>query len=134
MAKSLPNAQLPSKTISFNDGEIQVKMSYGMLSEVLKILGDSEDAISILLTDPTTRDYVVRRIFTDTKEPVTKEEDLISPYDIDLDPLELDTLIAWVADHVTHFTLSTANKTRAVVQKYETQAASLNPSKSGSED
>lgn len=133
MAKSLPNSHLPSKTIRFEEDDIDLTMTYGMLSEILKFLGDSEEAVMILLTDANVRDYVVRRLFTDTRTPVEKVEDLISPFEIDLNPLNLDILLAWVADHVTHFTLSTAQKAQAVVQKYEDQAASLSPLKSGSE-
>lgn len=133
MAKSLPNSQLPPKTISFPEDDIEIKMSYGLLSEILKIIGDGENAIEVLLGDSNIRDFIVRRIFTDSKVPVLKEEDLISPYDIELDPLKLDELVAWVADHVTHFTISTAQKTQVVVEKYQDKVASLNPSKNGSE-
>ena len=134
MAKSQLNDTLPPKTISFPEDNIEIKMTYGMLAEILKIIGDGENAIEVLIGDSHTRDLVIRRIFTNTKEPVLKVEDLVSSYDIDLDPLSVDELIAWVADHVTHFTISTVKKTQAVVQKYEDKAASLNPSKNGSED
>ncbi len=134
MAKSPLNDALPAKSIRFEESDIEIKMTYGLLSEILKLLGGGEEAVLTLLGDDNVRDWVIRRIFTESKEPITVVEDLINPYEIDLDPLELDRLIAWVADHVTHFTISTAQKTQAVVQKYEAKAASLSPSKTGSEN
>lgn len=134
MANSTPNKSLPPKNLSFKDEDIELTMSYGMLSEILKIIGDQENAVMLLMSDDNVRDYVICRLFTPTKEPITEIKDLINPYEIDLDPLKIDEVVAWVADHITHFTISTARRTQAVVQKYEGQAASLDPSKNGSQD
>lgn len=112
---------IPNKSLTTESGT-ELLMSYGMFSDIMRILGSDEDTLDILLTDETRRSYVIRRLFTDNKTPVSDISELINPYDIDVSILELDTIIAWVADHIMHFTMSTAQKTRPVVEKYQAQA------------
>lgn len=97
-------------------------MSYGMFNDVMRILGSGQDAVEILMSDPALRDLVVRRLFTDTRKPISDiNEDLINPFEIEASPCELDEIVAWVADHVLHFMVSTAAKTQPVVEKYQTR-------------
>lgn len=130
MAKS-PQS-IPNKSFTLVSGE-EIHMSYGLFSDIMRLLGNSETAVDLLLSDPSLQGFVVRRIFTVAQKPVENIDELINPYEIDMSPLELDDLLAWVADHVMHFIVSTAEKTRPVVGKYQDRAASLSQSRIGSE-
>jgi hypothetical protein len=123
MVTSTPQS-VPNKTLTVDGTELL--MSYGMFNDIMRIIGSAEEAVEYLMNDPGVRDNVIRRLFTpELRKPVENIEDLINPWDIPVSPLELDIIIAWVADHVMHFTMSTALKTRTVVEKY--QAPNPNP-------
>jgi hypothetical protein len=109
---------IPNKSLTVGDETLL--MSYGMFSEIMRIIGDPDNAVETLMSDSNTRDWVIRRLFTKTNKPVETAEDLMNPYDIPLDPTEMDQVIAWVADHVLHFTISTAGKVKPVVERYIT--------------
>jgi hypothetical protein len=129
------NHVIPPKTLTIESGEV-LTMSYGMFTDIMRLMGDSEDAVSMLMGDSNVRDWVVRRLFTKAQKPIESADDLINPFDMDVNPLEQSNIIAWVADHVMHFTVSTAEQTRPVVVKYQErlQAVSSSLSKTGSED
>lgn len=131
MAK--PQQSIPNKVLVTEDGT-ELLMSYGMFQDIMRLIGANEDAVDLLINDAEVRNYVICRLFTDLKRPIETLEELINPYDIPLSPLELDSVIAWVSDHVLHFTVSTSVKTRPVLEKYQSQAASLNQLKIGSQD
>ena len=122
MATSIPQS-VPSKSLIVGDTELL--MSYGMFNDIMRIIGSAEEAVEYLMNDSGVRDNVIRRLFTPgLRQPVENIEDLINPWDIPVSPLELDVIVAWVADHVMHFTMSTALKTRTVVEKYQTPSPS----------
>lgn len=129
-----PQSYTPESVYTTKSGT-EIKMSFGLFNDVMRILGGTEDAVEVLISDPSVRGFVIRRLFTLAQHPIDQVEDLINPFEIDLDPLEMDDVIAWVADHVMHFTLSTAEKTRPVVERYRDRAATVfsNLSKTGSE-
>ena len=108
-------------------------MSYGMFSDIMRIIGDNEDTLELLMNEPNIRDQVIRRLFTPTKKPIQSIDDLINPFDIEASPMEMDVIIAWVVDHAMHFTMSTAEKARPVVEKHLAAAVSSNQSRNGSE-
>ena len=117
-----PHTNKPNPEYTTDAGDT-LKMTYFMFSDIMRLLGnDPDDSIALLMTHPDTRDFVMRRLFTDLRKPVETLDELINPYDINISPLELDGIIAWVADHVMHFTMSTAEKTRPVLEKYKAQA------------
>jgi len=109
---------IPNKSIK-TEADQELVMTYGMFTDIMRLIGEQEDTVSILMTDANVRDLVIRRLFTPMKKAVENVDELINPYEIDISPLELDSIIAWVADHVMHFTISTAEKTRPVVEKYQ---------------
>lgn len=128
-----PQISLPEKIYTTEAGK-ELTMTYGMFNDIMRILGSTGDAVEILLDNADLRGWVIRRLFTEDKREVKNIDELINPYDIDISPLELDGIVAWVADHVMHFTMSTTEKTRPVVQKYADRVATVSsdPSKNGS--
>lgn len=126
-----PQKFTPNPKMTTGDGT-ELFMSYGMFNDIMRILGATEDAVDLLISDSNVRDLVVRRLFTKLDHALENTEELINPHDMPVSPLELDDIVAWVADHVIHFTISTAEKTRPVVERYQSrQEAFLNQSKSG---
>lgn len=117
-------------------------MSYGMFSDIMRLVGSTQDVASLLITDSSTRDLVIRRLYTDNNRAIDKIEELIDSFEIDILPTELDGVMAWVADHAAHFLLSTGRKMQEVAEKYqsdedkrkEEKEASLSQSNSGSEN
>lgn len=129
------NHVIPEKSLTTEAGEV-LTMTYGMFTDIMRIMGDSEDAVSILMSDNNVRDQVVRRLFTKTQKAIQSIDDLVDSFEIDVNPLEQSNIVAWVADHVMHFTVSTAEQTRPVVVKYQErlEKVSSSLSKTGSED
>jgi hypothetical protein len=121
MAK--PLLSIPDKV--FKIGEHELTMSMGMFNDIMRILGNSQDTVELLLTDPNTRDWVIRRLFTPALKPIDNVDDLINPYEIDISPMDLGYIIAWVTDHVMYFTTSTIEQTRPMVERYQEKIASL---------
>jgi hypothetical protein len=110
----------PSRTFDLTvDGEKStIAMSYGLFSEIMKVVPSPERIKDLIVSDPWLRDYVIRRMLTGNKK-VEKDEDLVDPFDMDVDLDELDDLIAWVGDHVLHFFMKSAAKTAASLGKYQ---------------
>lgn len=131
------NQSLPEPKITVGDKELH--MSYGMFNDLMRLMGNVDDVSYILINDPMTRDLVIRRLFTEGK--LTKEEDLIDSNEIDISITDISTIVAWVADHVSHFLLSTGQALRPVLEKYQSltetekeKNQSSKQSKSGSTD
>ena len=115
------------------DGELKViKMTYALFNEIMLVIPNPEEIGQLLITNAGLRDYVIRRMLTGNKR-VAKEEDMVDPFDIDIDIGDLDDLIQWVGDHVLYFFMNSAAKTASLGKKYEQTLAQLNQSKSGAE-
>ena len=118
------------------DGEPHdIKMTYGLLTEILKVIPSPDQITDLVVTDPGLREYVIRRMMTGNKR-VRSEDDLVDTFDINIDVFELDGLVAWVAEHVLHFFMKSAAKTASVTEKYEATIQSLTrslPSQAGSQ-
>lgn len=105
-------------TIKVNGEDQDIVMSYGLFNEISKVIPSPEQVPQLLVTDAMLRDYVVRRVLTGNKH-VKSDEDLIDPFTLDIDPDDLEDLVAWVADHVMSFFISSAAKANTVLTKYK---------------
>ena len=121
MASPKPALSLPSPTYKVPSTEHELRMSYGMFSDIMRLIGSTDDVGILLVSDSTTRDLVLRRLFTDNKKAVEKTEELVDSFEIDILPTELDGILAWVADHATHFLLSTGRALTEVIKGYQDQ-------------
>lgn len=110
----------PSRTfaIKLNGDTHTITMSYGLFNELMRVIPSPELITSLIVTDADLRDYVVRRLLTGNK-PVTKDEDLVDPFDLDIDMDRLDDLVTWAAEHVLHFFMKSAAKTAKMGEKYQ---------------
>lgn len=122
---------LPKPSRSFDitvGGDNQtITMSYGLFNEIMRVVPSPERITDLLVSDPYLRDYVIRRMLTGNKK-VTSDEDLIDPFDLDIDMDRLDDLCAWVAEHVLHFFMNSAAKAAKVGEKYQSTVAELTQS------
>lgn len=128
---------LPEAKLKLSD-EIELHMSYGMFNDIMRIVGNVEDVTYLLINDAMTRDLIIRRLFTDNGKAITDEKELIDPHEITIAPAEISIILAWVADHVTHFLVSTGRGLQETLTKYKTEEKEENQSseslKTGSED
>lgn len=126
--------------ITTDSGEERtVKMSYGLFNDLQRVVPDPSAVIDIVSRDPISRDYLVRRVFTDKKGMVTKEEELISPENMPVDdPVEIEKVLIWVTEHLMYFFGTSAGRLKKMGQEFrvavgETEAPSA-PSTGGSQD
>lgn len=85
-------------------GRAPLKMTYGLEMDLRRMLPDPGTALTLLLADPYTQDYVIRRCLTPLTKIVTKpEEELIPSEDVDLDNDTTEALLMWAADHAIYF-------------------------------
>lgn len=129
MADKASPPSLPKGSHIIESNGKELRMSYGMFNDIMRIVGNTPDASTIMITDPMARDLVIRRLFTDNNKTIDKTEDLIDPFDIEVLPSELDGILAWVADHVSHFFVSTGRTMQGVLEKYQNQLPKADPEK-----
>jgi hypothetical protein len=138
MASQKTATSLPSPTYKVESTGTELRMSYGMFNDIMRLIGNVQDVSGLLITDAMTRDLVIRRLFTDNKKSVESTDELISAYEIEISPSELDGILGWVADHSAHFLLSTGRSLTKVMEKYQDQLPQnqkeKNPSLSQSSD
>lgn len=110
---------LPSPTFTVKSSEKELRMSYGMFSDIMRLLGNTEDLAMLLVVDASSRDLVLRRLFTDTKKSINGVDDLVDSFEVDILPSEMDDILAWVADHASYFLISTGRALSGVMEKYQ---------------
>lgn len=99
-------------------------MTYGLFNEIMKVIPNPAQITDLIINDPFLRDYVIRRVLTGNKR-VETEEDLIDPFDLDLDIDDLDDLVAWIGEHVLHFFMKSAEKTAKIGERYQSTVEEL---------
>lgn len=113
------------------DGEVkEIKMSYGLFNEIMMVVPSPEEIGELLMTNQGLRDYIIRRMITGNKR-VTKDEDLIDPFEMDLNLEDVSQMVQWVGDHVLYFFMTNAEKTKGLAEKYQETITQLAQSKSG---
>ena len=95
----------PVETLSdvLHVGSMKIKMSYGLMMDLQRVIPDAENAVTYVMTDSFVRDYIMRRVLTDTKATIASEADLIKPEDIDLDMEDVTKVLDWAVAHLLGF-------------------------------
>lgn len=109
-----------------------IKMTYGHEMDLRRLLPDPTTAMQLVMNDPFTQDYVVRRclspvkkMFEDLKEvPEVEDDDQPSTDDV-------ERILLWAVSHVLYFFMKRATAMGELAAQY--QMTPLNPSKTGSE-
>jgi hypothetical protein len=105
--------------------DYQVKMSYGLLMDLQRLLSTPEAAMTLVLTDPYTQDYVVRRVMTPSKATIMKMEDLVEADSFDLEPEQVERILTWVVQHILHFFAQRAAMLAKTGERFKTALPSL---------
>lgn len=119
MADNKSHESLPSPTYTTPSSGHELKMSYGMFSDINRIVGDIENSSALLMSDAMTRDLVIRRLFTNNNKAVTEFDELTGSFDIDISPAEIDGILGWVVDHLAYFLVSTGRAMTSLMEKYK---------------
>ena len=116
----------PSRTfdITVNGEKQTIAMTYGLFNEIMKVVPSPEQINDLVVRDAFLRDYVVRRMLTGNKR-VERDEDLVDPFELDIDIDDLEDLVTWVAEHVLHFFMKSAAKTAKIGEKYQSTVEQL---------
>lgn len=97
----------PARTLRVKNGDkdVELVMSYAMLTELLRITQcDTFESATNLLTDLYCRDLAIRRLMTtELKRPVENYDELVSGFDLELTPEDEDAILSWVMGHVIDF-------------------------------
>lgn len=122
----------PRPPLSIEVGGQSYKMTYGMEMDLRRLLPDPSATIELIMADPFTQDYVLRRVLTPVNKIVTNPDELISAEEIELSPDEVEEVLSWAAAHALYFF---AKRTASMAQLgVQFQSALPKPSKNGSED
>jgi hypothetical protein len=100
-----------SVTVQLDDGqEKTIKLTYGMHQDLQRLVPDPASLLETIMSDPYTRDYVIRRCLTPLKKIVTKpEEELVPAEEIEIsDPDQIDKILQWAAGHLLYFFATSA--------------------------
>ena len=108
----------PEKSLHLEDSDITLTMTYVVMSDILRFVGNIDTAVTAIMTDQDTRDLIIRRLLTDSKKPVKELDDLIPSEEVEIDIFDMDDIMAWVLDHVTYFFMKMADKIGQSVEKY----------------
>jgi hypothetical protein len=114
-------------------GNHKLKMTYGLLTDLQRVVPDAENAIQYILSDTFVRDYLVRRTLTPMKGSVASEDDLILAEDVDLSPEEVTEVLNWVAGHLMLFFARSAKGLRQQGQNLQKMMGLSVPSADGSD-
>lgn len=108
----------PRPPLTINVGGRTIKMTYGLEMDLRRLLPDPVTAMQMVLNDPFTQDYVIRRCLT-PKNKMLKQEELTEE-EVDLDLEDTERLILWAVEHVLHFFAKRAAAMAELGSKFQT--------------
>lgn len=108
-------ATTPDKilTIEVNGAKRDIKMTYGLLNELLRAVPNIDNVASVF-ADPEARTTVLKAVLAERSSTgrVTTEVD---PEDVNIEIETVDDILSWAAAHVTSFFMrSLINLTKQV--------------------
>ena len=128
MSDELP----PRPQLTITVGDREIKMSYGLEMDLRRMLPDPGATLLLIQTDPTTQDYLVRRVLTEKKGQVTNLDELIPDEDVDVSSDDVENILSWVAEHSLYFFVKRASEMAKLAGTYK--LVQPKPSSDGSED
>jgi hypothetical protein len=119
-------AEMPKPALRWKkDEDESIKMTYGLLMDLQRLLPNPAAALESVMIDPYTQDYIVRRVMTPSSATISKVSDLRLAEDIDLDPEQIESLLDWVVQHILHFFAKRAVNLTATGKQFQTALPSL---------
>jgi hypothetical protein len=115
---NLEDIAKPPLTIDLPSVEKTVKMVYGLEMDIRRLLPDPQSAMQLIMNDPYTQDYIIRRCLTDSKKMVLQQDELISFDDVNIDSEDAEKLLAWVTEHTLYFFVKRATGMANLAAKF----------------
>ena len=106
-----------------------IKMSYGLLNECSKIIGDI-DGIADIALNSDVRDRLLVEVLSDRNE-MGKIVDPILIFNLEMEAEDVLTLLDWVGSHVADFFLSSMTRTKDLMVAREDKILALMPTSNG---
>jgi hypothetical protein len=121
--------------ITIGDVEHIIKWTYGMSLDIQRLIPDFDNAFNVTINDPNTRDYLLRRLLTEKRGSVEKDEELVDVEVLDeADPDDILRVLDWATGHLLYFFGSSVDNFRLRAKEYNDLLAPAIPSMNGSED
>lgn len=117
-------------TIKIDGKERDIKMSFGLLNTICKLVGDLDGATQLMI-DQTLQQAVLVELLSDrdAKGKITGE---VSLDEIDVDPSDVLDLLAWAGNHTLDFFLKGLERAKGLQDQHMPRVKALTPSPSGS--
>ena len=96
-------SEMEKPPLSFKVGDKEIKMTYGLEMDLRRLLPGLEAVTNLIMEDPHTQDYVIRRCLTDYKGLIKSFDDLIPAEEVEATTEEIEGLLLWVAEHMLYF-------------------------------
>ncbi len=124
----MTDAKSPDDSITVNGQEIF--MSFGLLNRLDSLIG-GPDQIPNITVNAALRMAVMENLFSkyDSKGQITQEADLENMH---LNPADTTRLLRWVGAHLFHFFIQGLQGMDQLATQFQTQAANLTLTQTGS--
>lgn len=109
-----------------------IKMSFGLLNRICRLVGDVEGSIQLLI-DPVLQEAVILEILAERNE----EGQIIRKHDVDdynLSKKDVMVLLEWVAEHLLDFFLSALKIAKSLQDRNQDRIDNLTPPSASSSD
>jgi ABC-type Fe3+ transport system substrate-binding protein len=117
-------------TVTINDEERELFMSFGLLDELTRIVKDPARIGSINL-DPDLRQEFLTATFAKRKKS-GKIEEPTDFDDLDVSIEDIEKTISWAQEHVLNFFVRSFRNIQKVTEQYQTEITDLTSSLAGS--
>lgn len=117
-------------TIKQNDEDRELFMSFGLLNELTRIIGDPGRVPQVAL-EPDLRDEFLTALFAKRKKS-GKIEEAADIDDLDVSYEDVEKALTWAQEHVMSFFVRSFRQIKAVTEKHEAEVTSLTSSLAGS--
>jgi hypothetical protein len=117
--------------LTYKLGEREIRWTYGLQLDIQRIVPDAESLMATIMSEPSVRDYLVRRCLTDKKGSVENADELVKIEDVELDPEEVLGLLNWISSQLLHFFMNSAKNLAEQTAAFKAALPSM-PSTAGS--
>lgn len=119
-------------TVIVNEEERTLFMSFGLLNELTKLVGDPTQVASIPI-DVELRTDVLKLVLAKRKKSGKLEEE-IDFDDLDIAVADVERVLHWTQEHVISFFVRSLRQVLSVTKNHETEVSNLASSMGGSSD
>jgi len=119
MTDAIKLPERPPLRFDLSSGD-DIKMTYGLEMDLRKLLPNAQTTLQLVMHDPYTQDYIVRRCLTPSAKSIKDEASLIDADEVKIPSEEIERLLMWATDHVLYFFVTRANSMGQLGVRYQT--------------